>query len=127
MTRSGSDKAQAIGSSLAVFIGLTGALFGLVAFLTGQAVADTWRPAWQAVASALGLAVAARCHPPQDPRLTGESARMVLNGAYLLDDEHIDEFLAAAAALDDRHPGLRVGVTGPWPPYSFATVDEKDF
>jgi hypothetical protein len=49
-----------LGSSLGVFIGLTGVLFGLAAFLAGQAVADTWRPAWQAVVSALGLAVAAR-------------------------------------------------------------------
>ena len=49
-----------LGSSLGVFIGLTGMLFGLAALLTGQAVADTWRPAWQAIASALGLAVAAR-------------------------------------------------------------------
>lgn len=49
-----------LGSSLGVFIGLTGVLFGLAAFLTGQAVADTWRPAWQGIASALGLAVAAR-------------------------------------------------------------------
>jgi len=49
-----------LGGSLSVFIGLTGLLFGLAAFLTGQAVADTWRPASQAVTSALGLALAAR-------------------------------------------------------------------
>jgi hypothetical protein len=48
------------GVSIGAFVGLTGGLFGLVAFLTGQAVADSWRPAKQAVASAFGLAVAAR-------------------------------------------------------------------
>jgi hypothetical protein len=49
-----------LGSTLGVFIGLTVMLFGFAAFLTGQAVADTWRPAWQAVVAALGLALTAR-------------------------------------------------------------------
>lgn len=35
-------------------------LFGLAAFLTGQAIAGTWRPVWQAVFYALLLAVADR-------------------------------------------------------------------
>jgi hypothetical protein len=35
-----------LGSNLAVFIGLTVALFGLAAFLMGQALAATWRPLW---------------------------------------------------------------------------------
>ena len=49
-----------LGVSPGVFVGLTGVLFGLAAFVTGQAIADTWRPARQAVASAFGLALAAR-------------------------------------------------------------------
>ena len=48
------------GSSFAVFVGLTGILIGFAAALTGQAVADTWRPRWQVVFSALGLALVAR-------------------------------------------------------------------
>jgi hypothetical protein len=48
------------GSSFGVFVGLAGLLFGFAAFLTGQAIADTWRPAWQAVLSAFGLAVSVR-------------------------------------------------------------------
>jgi hypothetical protein len=48
------------GSSFAVFVGLTGILIGFAAALTGQAVADTWRPRWQVVFSAFGLALVAR-------------------------------------------------------------------
>lgn len=35
-------------------------LFGLAAFLTGQAIATTWRPAWQVVFYALLLGIADR-------------------------------------------------------------------
>lgn len=38
-----------------VFIGLTCVLFGGVSWLTGTAIAATWRPAWQAAAYALLL------------------------------------------------------------------------
>ena len=48
------------GSSFGEFLGVTVLLLGFAAFLTGQAVADTWRPAWQMVASAFGLALVAR-------------------------------------------------------------------
>jgi hypothetical protein len=51
---------QIFGSSFSVFVGLTGLLIGLAAALTGQAVADTWRPRWQMVISAFGLALVAR-------------------------------------------------------------------
>jgi hypothetical protein len=51
---------QLFGSSFGVFVGLTGILLGFAAALTGQAVADTWRPRWQVVISAFGLALVAR-------------------------------------------------------------------
>jgi len=35
--------------SIPVFIGLTLVLFGGCAFMTGQALASTWRPWWQAL------------------------------------------------------------------------------
>jgi branched-chain amino acid transport system ATP-binding protein len=49
-----------LGSSPAVFVGLTIVLFGFIALLTGQAIADTWRPARVAVIAAFGLAIADR-------------------------------------------------------------------
>jgi hypothetical protein len=65
-----------------------------------------------------------RLHPPQAPQLTGSRAQMILNAAYLLDDERGDEFAAAVAALAQEHPGVRLELTGPWPPYSFAGPPE---
>ncbi|MBO0885835.1 MAG: GvpL/GvpF family gas vesicle protein [Acidimicrobiales bacterium] len=70
------------------------------------------------------LAVATHRRQPQDPRLHGESLAMVLNAAYLVDDQRVDEFAAAAVELDERTEGLRVELTGPWPPYSFAIVGD---
>jgi hypothetical protein len=38
-----------LGTSLKVFLGITGVLTGFCAFMTGQAIAETWRPYWQVV------------------------------------------------------------------------------
>jgi branched-chain amino acid transport system ATP-binding protein len=46
--------------TLPVFIGLTLVLFGMTSFLTGQALAHTWRPAWQAVPYGLLLGAVSR-------------------------------------------------------------------
>jgi hypothetical protein len=45
------------GGSLGVFIGLTVILAGGASILAGQAIADNWRPAWQVVGAAFGLAL----------------------------------------------------------------------
>lgn len=49
-----------LGSDLPVFIGLTVVLFGFTAFMTGQALARTWRGWWQALPYALLLSLTAR-------------------------------------------------------------------
>jgi len=46
--------------SLPVFIGITILFMGGCAFMSGQALAATWRPLWQVFPYALGLACAAR-------------------------------------------------------------------
>jgi hypothetical protein len=66
---------------------------------------------------------ASRLHPPQSPQLSGRKEAMVLNGAYLLDNDRAAEFSAAVAALNDSDPRLRLELTGPWPPYSFTAAD----
>ena len=48
------------GSTLGDFIGVTLVLFGGAAFMTGQALAGTWRPLWQIVPYGLLLAAADR-------------------------------------------------------------------
>ena len=73
---------------------------------------------------ALGsLATAAQLRPPQAPQLSGQAARMVLNAAYLVQPERSREFAATADRLAGQYPAVRIELTGPWPPYSFATVD----
>lgn len=47
-----------LGNSVGVFLGVTVCLMGFAAFMTGKALAETWKPAWHAAAYAglLGLA-----------------------------------------------------------------------
>ena len=49
-----------VGTSAGVVIGLTIVLFGLAAFRAGQAIAEGWHPAHDAVLAALGLTIANR-------------------------------------------------------------------
>jgi hypothetical protein len=90
-----------------------------------QAGADLAQGAADVHTRLAAMATASRRHPPQDRRLSGRASTMVLNGAYLLDEDRTEEFVAVATALDDRHPVLRLELTGPWPPYSFATVEDE--
>ncbi|MBN6057513.1 GvpL/GvpF family gas vesicle protein [Nonomuraea sp. RK-328] len=68
------------------------------------------------------IAVASRRHRAQDPQLSGRPESMVLNGAYLVDQERGEEFARAVEEL--RGPGGDVQLTGPWAPYSFAVLDD---
>ncbi|HEU5030528.1 MAG TPA: GvpL/GvpF family gas vesicle protein [Spirillospora sp.] len=70
------------------------------------------------------LAVAARHHPPQDPKLSGRAGVQILNVAYLLEEGDAPAFAEAARAAGERLPGIELEVTGPWPPYSF--IDTTD-
>jgi hypothetical protein len=68
------------------------------------------------------LAVASRRYPPQDPRLTGRRDEMVLNAAYLVDDAGAATVRRAVENWDAS--SVRLELTGPWAPYSFATLEE---
>lgn len=70
------------------------------------------------------LAAGNRMHAPQAPQLTGTRERMILNAAYLVDDGRDHDFAAAVSALAEQHPGVRLELTGPWPPYSFAGPEQ---
>jgi len=52
--------ADFLGTSPAVFVGLTLILIGSAAILAGRAVGGNWKPAWQVVAACFGLALADR-------------------------------------------------------------------
>ncbi|MEU2181177.1 GvpL/GvpF family gas vesicle protein [Streptomyces thermolilacinus] len=58
-------------------------------------------------------------HPTQSGALTGP-AENVLNDAYLVAHAYAEQFQAAIAEAAGVLDGIRVEVTGPWAPYSFA-------
>jgi hypothetical protein len=70
------------------------------------------------------LAATRRLHRPQDPQLSGERGWMILNAAYLVDDERAEDFRTTVARLAGERPDIRLQLTGPWAPYSFATEEE---
>ncbi|MEV4375537.1 GvpL/GvpF family gas vesicle protein [Streptosporangium sp. NPDC049644] len=86
---------------------------------------DVWRRAAEQaehVHAALAAAsVASHRHRPQDPELSGREDPMVLNGAYLVDEDRAEEFVAVVDGL--RGQGIDLELTGPWAPYSFTVLD----
>ncbi|CAM5622478.1 GvpL/GvpF family gas vesicle protein [Streptomyces avidinii] len=58
-------------------------------------------------------------HAPQRGELTGPEENVV-NDAYLIPDDQARPFQAAIADAAQHYPDLRIEVTGPWAPYSFA-------
>ncbi|WP_235483143.1 GvpL/GvpF family gas vesicle protein [Streptomyces roseoverticillatus] len=73
-------------------------------------------------AALTALAEQTRLYPPQHGPLAGPSGRNVLNAAYLVRREGGNRFTSAVAELADLAPesGIRLELTGPWAPYSFA-------
>jgi hypothetical protein len=69
------------------------------------------------------LAVAGRRHRPQDPRLSGVDVAMLLNAAFLVDVADSADFQASAEDIASERAAGSVVLTGPWPPYSFASLD----
>ena len=60
----------------------------------------------------------------QDARLTGESAPMTLNAAFLVGTDATPAFRAAVESLRARYERARIEYAGPWPAYSFVSVGE---
>ncbi|MEU3776635.1 GvpL/GvpF family gas vesicle protein [Streptomyces sp. NPDC032472] len=60
-------------------------------------------------------------HPAQSgPLAASATEENVLNDAYLVADPQADAFRAAVTGAAQDLPGIRIEVTGPWAPYSFA-------
>ncbi|MFD5813323.1 GvpL/GvpF family gas vesicle protein [Streptomyces sp. NPDC127038] len=59
-------------------------------------------------------------HRPQQGVLAGDAGENVFNDAFLVPRERSDAFRAEAARAGHGLTGVRVEVTGPWVPYSFA-------
>jgi len=85
---------------------------------------DVWRRAafvsGRVEAELAHLAVDQRRHRPQAPQLSGRPGENVFNAAYLVDRAEAGAFAARARELGLGRTGVRVEVSGPWAPYSFA-------
>ena len=53
------------------------------------------------------------------------TSELLLSSAYLIPRAEVDAFRARVEQLDHDQPELTFVCTGPWPPYSFATVDAE--
>ncbi|WP_426244315.1 GvpL/GvpF family gas vesicle protein [Nocardioides sp. LHG3406-4] len=69
--------------------------------------------------------VASRQLPAQDPRLTGHAGTMLLNSAYLVEADEVPRFASRVQAMVEQHPSIEISCTGPWPPYSFAMLEQR--
>ncbi|WP_043192506.1 GvpL/GvpF family gas vesicle protein [Streptomyces sp. NRRL F-2664] len=79
------------------------------------------RAAERIAAAAAPHATHAVRHPTQaGPLARGESGENVLNDAYLVPEDRAEAFRRAVERAGEDLPGVRVDVTGPWAPYSFA-------
>ena len=65
-------------------------------------------------------------HRPQATQLRDDHAENILNAAYLVQADELPAFHALVRQLGTDAPELRIEVTGPWPPYSFAGLDRGD-
>ncbi len=90
-----------------------------------EAEEESWQLARRTHTTLDELAHASRLHPAQNRELAGYEGVMVLNGAYLVDEARNDEFASAVEDLGRDSGALRLELTGPWPPYSFATFQEQ--
>jgi hypothetical protein len=70
------------------------------------------------------LAAGATVLPTRD-RGGARGWHLALNAAYLVPDTDTETFHARVASLSTRHrpQGVRIDLTGPWPPYNFAALD----
>lgn len=68
-------------------------------------------------------AAASHLYPPQDPQLSGHREHMVLNAAYLVEESAAGSFTDVVQTWHSPH--VDIELTGPWAPYSFATLEES--
>jgi len=66
--------------------------------------------------------------PLQSTEVTGRTDEMVLNGAYLIEDEKIGLFQAELDSLKNLYTpsGFNFELSGPWPPYNFVAIEAKE-
>ncbi|GAA3908451.1 GvpL/GvpF family gas vesicle protein [Streptomyces lacrimifluminis] len=85
-----------------------------------QAAADLGARVDRTLAEA-NLVTDVRHHRPQPAALSAEPGENVVNAAYLVPREHTRSFQDRVELLAAGTVGVRLEITGPWAPYSFAS------
>lgn len=93
---------------------------------------DAWQAAVRTAAriadEAGEIAVERVAHRPQRGELAraggGDAGENIANDAYLVPADRAEDFRARVLAAAEGQEGVRVEVTGPWAPYSFALPPE---
>ncbi|MFG3346295.1 GvpL/GvpF family gas vesicle protein [Streptomyces sp. NPDC048018] len=89
-----------------------------------------WAAAAEAVrrigAEAGEVAVDLARHRPQQGQLAAGAGENVANDSYLVPAGRSDEFRERIEGATRGLPGVRVEITGPWAPYSFAVLPEPE-
>ena len=98
--------------------------WGVKAYAAPESTAAAVSAAQAVHAELTVKANATRLHPARSAQLSRARQPMLLNAAYLLDAAAGVSFTAAVAGQATAHPELRIELTGPWPPYSFAGDDD---
>jgi hypothetical protein len=64
----------------------------------------------------------------QSKEITGRQEDMLLNGAYLVREGRLPAFRSALEGLaaEYREMGFACELTGPWPSYNFARIDDQE-
>lgn len=59
--------------------------------------------------------------------LTGREDNMILNATFLINKSNMNEFQCIVDKLrkEDGNTGFNIEATGPWPPFSFISIKEK--
>lgn len=73
--------------------------------------------------TALTAVAAAVAHPRPSGAVRGESGPLLRNTTYLVDHTRFDEFHSVIQEHARAEPQLRLRLTGPWPAYSFVSLD----
>ncbi|MEC3992808.1 GvpL/GvpF family gas vesicle protein [Actinacidiphila sp. DG2A-62] len=89
-----------------------------------RAYAEAEAMVQRVVERASAFATAHARHRPQQGALASGPGENVANLAFLVPRARQEAFTAAMEALGATRPGVRVEVTGPWAPYSFATAQD---
>ncbi|MFG2350913.1 GvpL/GvpF family gas vesicle protein [Streptomyces phaeochromogenes] len=92
--------------------------------LARQAAADLGARVDRTLAEA-NLTTGIRHHRPQSAALSADPGENIVNAAYLVPRKHTRSFQDHVEVLAAGTAGVRLEITGPWAPYSFASPPQE--